>query len=192
MNWLHKIIDESLSVMAKTDISMMTPGEVPKEMQDGSNKNDDGWRRWKPIDSIIEDSDIEKVEKEIGYPLPQSYREYLKYKHFIELRIPDRAVNLPGILPDKEINFLKELVFEMMEPELIIGRGYIYFADFNDYGLLCFDANEKVQNNEYRIVFIDHEDEEAVHLYANNFKELMEADEEYGNRFIDYLNDYYN
>ena len=134
---------------------------------------------------------VDKIEKRIGYPLPTSYREYLKYKHFYRLKIPDIAVNLPNLLPDKELTFLKEYVFEMMEPELLIDRGYIYFADFHDYGLLCFDTNEKRENNEYKIVFIDHEDLEEIHLYANNFRELMEADNEKGNRFIDYLNDYY-
>lgn len=192
MEWLHKIIDDSLQEMSKTEISMMTPADIPEEMQDGSIKRMDDWSGWKPIRSIIENSDIDKVEKEIGFPLPSSYREFLKTKHFFGLRIPDRAVNLPGILPDKELSFLREFVFEMMEPEFIIGRGYIYFADFEDYGLLCFNTNEQAENNEYPIVFIDHEDLDDIHLYANNFKELLEADKERGNRFIEYLNDYYN
>ena len=142
-----------------------------------------------PINSIIEDSDIEQLEKEIGCPLPKSYRAFLKYKHFFEIRIPDSAVKLPSILPDKNLTFLRELVFEMMEPEFIIGRGYIYFADFDDDGILCFNANEKSEDNEYPIVYIDHENTDDIHLYANKFKELMEANEERGNRFIDYLND---
>lgn len=189
MDWLKKIIDESLHEMSKTDISMMTPAEVPKEMRDDSIEKMDDWIGWKPIASIIEDSDINRIEKIIDYPLPLSYREFLKYKHFYQLIIPDRGVNLPGILPDKELTFLKELVFEMGEPDLILGQGYIYFADFEDYGLLCFNANIKAKNNEYPVVFIDHEDFDDIHLYANNFKELLNADEERGNRFIDFLNE---
>lgn len=191
MNWLHKIIDDSLEKMSKSEILMMTPAEIPEEMQDNSIKKSDDWGGWRPIKSQIQDTEIGQLESEIGFPLPHSYREFLKFKHFFSLVIPDRAVVFSGVLPNERLSFLKENIFEMMIPEEIIGRGYIYFADFEDYGLLCFNANEKVENNEYPVVFMDHENLEEVHLYANNFRELMEADEERGNRFIEYLNDYY-
>lgn len=78
-------------------------------------------------------------------------------------------MNFPHHKPVKKLCFLSEYIFEYMEPELIIGRDYIYFADIEDYRLLCFDANENVENNENRIVFIDHEDLENIHIYLNNF-----------------------
>lgn len=87
---------------------------------------------------------------------------------------------------------LRDLVFDSFEPELLIGRGYIYFADFHDYGLLCFDANEVRSDNEYPVVYIDHENLEEVHSYASNFYDLLTGDSERGNRFIDYLNELHN
>ena len=192
MDWLYKLIDDSLLKMSKSEISMMTPGEIPEKMQDTSIRNMNDWSGWKPINSVIEDSDIEKFEREIGYSLPKSYCEYLKYKHFYRLSIKDKCVNLPNLLPDRNLTFLREYVSDYLEPELIIGRGYIYFADFEDYGLLCFDTNVKAVNNEYPIVFIDHEDLDDIHLYSKSFKKLMEADKNFGNRFIDYLNAFHN
>lgn len=192
MEWLQKIIDNVLHEMSKTEILMMTPADVPKAMQDHSIRKIDDWSGWKPIKSTITDSTIDKLEKDIGFSLPLTYREFLKTKYFFKLKIPDRAVQFPEFLPDQELSFLGERVSNMLESELVIGRGYIYFADFEDHGLLCFNANEKVENNEYPIVYIDHEDLNDIHLYANNFRELMEADEEHGNRFIDSLNDYHN
>ena len=192
MDWLHKIVNDTLLKMSETPISMMTPAEVPEEMQDDSIEQIDDWSGWKPINSIIEDEDIDSLEREIGLPLPFSYREFLKTKHFFELQIPNGSVNLPGMLPDKGLSFLKKLVFETMEPGLLIGKGFIYFADFEDYGLLCFNTNVKADQNEYPVVFIDHEELDEIHPYADNFRALIEADEEQGNRFIDYLNEFYS
>jgi hypothetical protein len=83
------------------------------------------------------------------------------------------------------------MIFTRFDPEPLIERGFIYFADFNDYGLLCFDTNDHVEDYDYRIVYIDREDLYEVHPYANNFRELLEADSEKGTRFIEKLNDYY-
>lgn len=174
--------------MSQVEIHMMFPGDIPEEMLDPSIEPSNDSRGWKPIKSILTDDDLDKLEGKIGHPLPHSYREFLQYKHFYSLIISDRAVNFPDHLPDKEVNFLLGHVFNYMIPEKIIGKGYIYFADFEDYGLLCFDTNEKRENNEYPIVYIDHEDLEDIHLYANNFLELLEADADRGDGFVEYLN----
>lgn len=188
MEWLENVIDACLARMAQTTFpTMMFPGDIPAAMLDPSIPVRSGCQGWKPIVSTITDDDINQFENKIGHPLPLSYRAYLKYKHFYSLRLPDHAVNLPDHLPD---NFekLDDLIFHCYEPELLIGRNYIYFADFNDYGLLCFDADKPMPENEYPVVYIDHEDLEFMLPYAINFRELMEADEEAGNRFIDRLN----
>ncbi|MEM8891147.1 MAG: SMI1/KNR4 family protein [Bacteroidota bacterium] len=191
MKWLEKIVDDSLKEISKTPISMMVLGFIPEEMLDTSIKQSDDWRGWKAVESTISDEDINQFEEEIGYQLPTSFRYFLKYKYFFRLPIPDSAVILSENLPHKKLSTLKKLIYEYEEPELIIGRGYIYFASFEDIGPLCFDANEKKENNEYKIVFMDHEDLEDVHPYAANFKDLLESDDERGDRFMDYLNDFY-
>lgn len=192
MEWLEKIIDEALSKMAKDEILMKQPDpDMPKEMIDPTIPVDDDWIGWKPIKSVLNDSDIDRLEDMIGIKLPNSYRHFLTYKHFYELEIEDYAVNLHAHLPDKNLESFKELFFEYFDPTYLIKKGLIYFADFQDYGLLCFDSNVKAENNEYPIVYIDHGELLTKHHYANNFKELILADEERGNRFIMELNEYY-
>ena len=177
--------------MSKDEMLMRVPREIPEEMLDKSIAPLDDWIGWKPINSIITDDDINRLEKKIKYPFPLSYRHFLKYKHFYKLRIPDIEVNLPEHLPDKNLPALSKLIFSRFVPELLIGKGYIYFADFSDNGLLCFDTNDRVDDNEYKIIYIDHDDLSEIHPYANNFRDLLEADSEKGNRFIEKLNDYY-
>jgi len=191
MNWIKEVVDNALRDMTKEKISMMVPGDIPTDMLDETIEPMDDWRGWRSIDSIITNEDIQRFEIKIGLSLPLSYKEYLKYKHFFSLQIPDFAVNLFKHLPDKDLKELNYHVFDSHEPDLIIGKRYIYIADFHDYGLLCFDGNESVPDNEYKIVYIDHENLEDIHVYANNFRDLMEADSEKGNGFIDKLNEYY-
>ena len=191
MNWIKEVVDNALREMSKEKISMMVPGDIPTEMLEETIEPMDDWRGWRPIDSVITDGDIQRFEEEIGLGLPLSYKEYLKYKHFFGLRIPDLAVNLFKHPPDKDLKELKNHVFDSYDPELVIGRQYIYIADFHDYGLLCFDANETAKDNEYRVVYMDHENLEDIHVYADNFRDLMEANSEKGNDFIDKLNEYY-
>jgi hypothetical protein len=191
MDWIKKTVDSALKEMSKEKIFMMMPGDIPKEMLDDTIPALDDWKGWRPIDSIIDDSDIIKLEKKIGITLPTSYREYLKYKHFYRLRLPDIAVNLFPHPPDKNLTTLQTHIFEYHEPELVIGRKYIYIADFHDYGLLCFDANAKATDTEFKVVYIDHENLGDIHIYADNFQDLLQADSEKGNDFIDKLNELY-
>ncbi len=193
MDWVKKAVDNALEKMSKEKILMKVPGDIPPEMLDETIEQTDDWKGWRPINSIITDEDIQRFEKKIGLNLPLSYKEYLKYKHFYNLQIPDQAVRLFKHLPDKNLKELNYRIFDLHQPELIIGRQYIYIADFNDYGLLCFDGNDIVKDNEYRIVYLDYIDAEigGIHEYADNFRNLMESDSEKGNNFIDWLNEYY-
>ena len=188
MSRIQNIVEQCLIKMSQQKWLMKFPGHLPEEMIDPSIETSNDWKGWKPIKSIINDDDLNQLEHKIGHQLPESYRAFLKYKHFIDLKIPDHSVEFPKHLPDKQVNFLLKLVFKHMVPELIIGKGYIYFADFQDYGLLCFNTNVKKENNEYPIVYIDHEDLECIHPYANSFLELLEGDEGRDDKFVEYLN----
>ncbi len=174
--------------MSKHETAMLTPADVPPEMFDPSIASSDDWKGWKPVPSVIDDNDLDRLEKEIGHSLPPSYREFLKHKHFYGLLLDDGAVYFPAHVPDKSLNFLWDYVFNYMDPEMIIGRGYIYFADLVDSGALCFDTNRYDGGGECPIVYLDHEALEGVYLYANNFTELLAGDEETPNRFFERLN----
>lgn len=191
MEIIHKTVDARLSQMIEEDYPLMTIENIPADMRDTTADASGDSHAWKPTDSTITDDDLNKFETAIKLNLPASYRAFLQYKHFAELELEDLCVTLPTFLPDKELGFLREMVFDMWEPDLLLGKGYIYFADFEDFGFLCFDTNQKSEGHEYPIVFIDHETPETAHFYAENFTELLTSDEEAGNRFIEKLNAYY-
>ena len=49
------------------------------------------------------------------------------------------------------------MIFNEYPRELLLDKGKIPFANWSDWGLLCFDTNNKHTNNEYPIVLWDHE-----------------------------------
>lgn len=187
---IKAIVDKAFEEMSKEPV-FFCQSNIDVDMIDHSAELVHNQQLWRPIDSIIEDKDLNQLELKIGYKLPEAYRTFLKYKHFYSLYIPDGSIGFPPHLPDKNCSALLELIFEYHVPELVIGQGYIYFADFYDYGLLCFDTNANVENADYPVVYICHDeldDEHNVHLYANNFMALLEGDDNTSELFIDKLN----
>lgn len=191
MEVIHKTVDARLSQMIEEDYPLMTMENIPADMRDTTADASRDSHAWKPIDSTITDDDLNRFERAIKFKLPASYKAFLQHKHFVEMELEDLSVSFPAFLPDKDLGFLREMVFDMSGPDLLLGKGYIYFADFEDFGFLCFDTNQKRESNEYPIVFIDHETPETAHFYAENFIELLTSDEEAGNRFIEKLNEHY-
>lgn len=193
MEWLEKIIDETLERMGKEEVyAMAAPSShIPLEMLNTSIEGEDDWKVWKPIPTNLKIEDFKVLEKAIGFKLPESYKHFLSYKYFYELRLINHSIQFPTNLPDQRIESLKEFIIETTEGEKLLKKGYIYFANFNDYGFLCFNTNQTVKDNEYEIVFFDHEDIKIAHHYTENFKNLMESDENHGNRFIEKMNEYY-
>ncbi|WP_375563344.1 SMI1/KNR4 family protein [Bernardetia sp. OM2101] len=143
---------------------------------------------WKPVASSITDEELDELENKINKKLPKSYREFLKYKYFKEFMLEDYGIDFPSHLPNKTIDDILER--EEIFADEFMPNGFIYFADFSDWGFLCFDTNQNREENEYPIVMIDHEDTETIHLYAEDFKDLLESDEDRSNRFIEDLNDF--
>lgn len=192
-SWISEIVDQALDKMMsqESEWAMMTPRILPKEMIDESRSARGEYQKWKPITSTITNAELDLFERKIGLKLPPSYRAFLQYKYFVEIDFPNRAINFPANMPDKRLGVLEDYIFNYHEPELIIGKGYIYFADFEDYGLLCFDTNISVPDGEYPVVFINHEELEDIHPYCPNFRSLLESGEEHPNAFIDYLNEFY-
>jgi hypothetical protein len=175
-NRIQEIVDETLARMRAVAINMMVPGEIPEEMLDTSILGSEDWRAWKAIPSIVTDVDLDRLEGKIGRKLPPSYRELLQYKHFGCLDIPNRAVRLFSHWPDHHFRHLVNHIHNY-DSEGLIDQGYIYFADFEDYGYLCFDTNVPRENNEWKVVYIDHEELDVVHDYAENFLALLEGDD---------------
>lgn len=190
MKPVRQIIDESLKKM-KEEIFPMTAieEEVPKEMIDNSLEAEEDYIGWKAIKSEITNSEISKLEKELKCKLPKSYKEFLQYKYFMELHLADFAIRIHNILPKSKLENLKELNLNYNLPKEIIEKGYFYFADFHDFGLLAFDTNKPKEENEFEVIFMMHDNFENKYIYAKSFKELLNFDENYSNSFIEKLNE---
>jgi len=188
MEWIENIIDKRLEFMSKEKFLMMTPdSKIPAEMLNLSIKSEDDWKGWKPIESKIQNNELEEIENKIGFKLPDSYKALLKYKHFYELILKNMSVHLFSHISTKWKKELNEkLSWDYFED--LIEKKFFHFADLDDWGMICFDGNKKHPNNEYEIVVVDHEDSSEYHFFAKNLKELLESDENMTHEFITKLN----
>ncbi|NLU96022.1 SMI1/KNR4 family protein [Chitinophaga sp. Ak27] len=170
----NTIIKEIIDFYLKTSTdegANKFPSEIEPEMADHNQDPSEEWRNWFPIDSTVTDSDIKSLENQIGYHLPEDYKTFLKHKHYYELYISEASFCRHPI--NKWAKHLHEMIFEGWPTEEIIDRGFIPFADWSDWGLLCFDANRNLGNNDYPIVLWDHDRSDEIKDVADNFMELL-------------------
>ncbi|MGO8056439.1 hypothetical protein, partial [Rhizobium leguminosarum] len=57
---------------------------IPASMRD-MNKSNDAFSYWKAIPSTVTTEDLNQLELYFGRPLPESYKYFLKQRHFIDL-----------------------------------------------------------------------------------------------------------
>lgn len=153
---VHQFIDGNLKTILLNDM-MRLPGRIPLAMQDDTKTATDDWLPWKPIESTVSKNDIEELEQKIGLHYPKLYVEFLQYKHFCELW-PVAEIDFFGHEIDNWRQTLLKRYHDSWLPEQLIGKGYIYFADYSDWGIVCFDTNEQ-RSDDYDcpIIMIDHE-----------------------------------
>ncbi len=176
--WLEKIVDDRLSWMKENGL-MRTPAKnILEEMLSKEVDSDLGWKDWKPIESKITGKQLDDFENIYKVKLPKSYRHYLQYKHFYNLYLENRTINLPNNLPQKEPKMItdKDVCLNGF-----IDKGLVYFADYDDYGFLCFDTTKMDERGECPIFYFDHEEfylpehlneKSGLHRF-NSFEELL-------------------
>ena len=130
------------------------PGGIARAMADPSQDESDDWRIWHPIPSTVSDDEIQEVEKELGHKLPQAYKRFLQHRHFYELKIG--SCLFFGHPSDAWKDSLYKNIFDGYPRDLLIDVGRIPFANWEDWGLLCFDTTLAAENNNYPIVLWDH------------------------------------
>jgi hypothetical protein len=149
------------------------PDDIEPEMQnpDKIKEQDDEYKQWLPIPSTVTNAEIEDLEKQLNYKLPDRYKIYLQYKHFYELYIGEAQFTGQEIRGWRRN--LVDMAFDGYPKEFLIDKGYIPFAHWSDWGLLCFDTNKPCINFDYPIVLWDHERWDTFEPYAANFYELL-------------------
>lgn len=124
---------------------------VPKEMIDPSkHSTHEGIGFWKPIPADVIEEDFRSYEKKIGFSLPETYKDFLSYKYFIELNFGHEAEFFRHTKTWVE-NHYKEIQRIGLGESLDVGL--IPFARETDRGYFCFDTNEAHEGNEYKIVY---------------------------------------
>jgi hypothetical protein len=166
---VYKIIDKHLKAILDSGINK-TPQKIQTEMSDLNQEPEEEWRIWFPIDSKVTEEEIFDFEKTLGHKLPTDYKLFLKYKHFYELYIDQASF---GEHPINSWRYsLNTMIFDGYPREFLIDKGYIPFANWSDWGLLCFDTTKNNTDN-YPIVLWDHEVFDGFQLIANDFESLI-------------------
>lgn len=97
----------------------------------------EGYVYWQAINSRVSNNDISELENIIGHKLPKSYVDFLKYKHFYELRFYGCE-----FIPHPINSWKNELTNAIKEDkDLFLSKGYIVFAYHLPEGVYCFDTN---------------------------------------------------
>lgn len=155
---IYDFVDQGLKSLGELDMMRVTHDNMPPEMIDETRVRRDDWVPWKPIKSTVSDNDLFEIEKLTGKQFPESYKEFLKYKHFYELDVPNpmEVVFFRHPIRDWKDEFISYYSYDWVQ-EKLIDNGYIPFAYHQDWGIVCFDTNRNKDTREYPIIMIDHE-----------------------------------
>jgi len=173
---MDQIIDKYLEKLIAIGLNKL-PSKIVTEMADPNQDKDEEWRVWNPIISRVTNDEIEEFELKLGHKLPESYKKFLKYKHFYNLQISECSFceHPAGIWRESLI----EIIFDGYPRNFLIDTGRIPFANWSDWGLLCFDTTSEHTNNDYPIVLWDYEiSYEFEPKYSNFDTMIIELDKE--------------
>jgi hypothetical protein len=184
---IKKVLDKYFDFMRESgDYAFASMTEyIPEVMLDKSKKEDDeGYSFWLPIESTVTDKEISDLEILFRHRLPDSFKYFLKQRHFMELDLEQNANFFP-VLPGRLVSTFKKIIDTFYWT--FSDRNYLPFASYGDWGVLCFNANKQFLGNEYEIVILDHDDEyQESQFYSDNFLKMFqlfdkELDEEIQN-----------
>ena len=171
MKPIKRLIDESLADWEARKLNCL-PVDVPESMQTGETEDD--WKFWRAIDSTVTEEDLEEIEELLGVKPSPQYRELLQHKPFMEVQIGEAS-----IFPHPEGTWkasISEAVFGGYPKELLIEKGYLPFANYSDWGLLCFGIASPESNGEYPVFRWDHERPEEFEMFASDLRSALERE----------------
>lgn len=161
---IEEIIDQALNFWIENELNQL-PGEIEEKML-APNQSDEEWKFWLPLTSTITDVELQGLEAETGFNFPEDFKIFLKHKHFYELQISE--ISFCPLPASSWKTSLREMMFETYPREFLFDKGYVPFAVYSDWGLLCFDTH-----NNNVVVRWDHEIEDSFEYQYQNFYELL-------------------
>lgn len=174
MNKVNRVVDKYFDFFKEIGGLFDLKELIPNSMLDNTEEcNFEESAIWKPILSTVTDEEINELESYFKHPLPDSYKRFLKHKHFLELNLGGYGVgffpNIPGELVSKNKEIIEDSYWNL------INRNFLPFAHLSDYGVLAFDANVKSAENNYPIVTLSHEDDfEHPDNSAKDFESMFD------------------
>ena len=147
-------VDAALAQLRRLDL-MRWPGKLPDAMRDDSIPPSHDWIGWKPIPSTATDADLNDLERETGLRFPPLYRDFLKYRHFVDLT--EVGVGFERHLSHDWAKTLRKAYSHSRER--ILGAGLLPFGFESqmDAGPVCFDTKHRDADGDCPVVFWDHE-----------------------------------
>ncbi|GAA0892995.1 hypothetical protein GCM10009122_26740 [Fulvivirga kasyanovii] len=181
MEIIERFVDLNLDSLASIATPEWDPFYISKKSLTDNNFIDpekeeiEGQIAWKAIPSLIEDSEISKLEQELKFKLPDSFKYYLKYKNFFELDVLSNVLMFTPLMPEIWAKKILDSTFNGYPREFIYDKGLIPFTNYSDWGLTCFNTNNSSEGSDYQIVVWDHENPEEFETKAKNFASLLES-----------------
>ncbi|MDR2237518.1 MAG: SMI1/KNR4 family protein [Chryseobacterium sp.] len=161
---IEEIVDRTLRFWIENAANQL-PCDIEKEML-APDQPVEEWKFWLPVKSTVTDAEISEFEAETGFVFPNDFKTFLQHKHFYELQMSEVSFCSHPINTWRAS--LREMMFETYPREFLFDKGYVPFALYSDWGLLCFDSH-----HHNAIVRWDHEDPETFEYQYENFYELM-------------------
>lgn len=126
---------------------------------------------------------VEALEEQLKHRLPTSFATLLRRYTWPPFDVADIAF---FAWSDDSRHALDDFCHAVFEDEVLsrvlLTHGLVQFGrpDTGHYDAICFDTNHKVGNNEYSIVYVEHEnalmyEKIVAHPVASSFHSLMKA-----------------
>lgn len=187
-DYIKTVIDKSIDFSNQYLSGLHLPDVlVPEYMIDGDKSSPyKDIVFWKPVPAKIPKEQFVEFENKIGFLLPETYKDFLSYKYFIELNFGHAAgfFRHTNSWVEDYYNIISDFGFQHS-----LDRGLIPFANDTDQGYFCFDTNNIAFDNEYRIVTYDRDFEEQVYpsikgqfTFIDLVKELEQSLDEWKQR----------
>jgi hypothetical protein len=166
-------VDAAIAQLRRLDL-MRHPGKLPVAMLDNSIPPSDDWVGWKAIPSTVTEADLNALESESGLQFPLIYRDFLSYRHFVDLT--EVGVRFERHLCHDWAKVLRKAYFQSWSRERILDIGLLPFGAeaLMDAGPVCFDTRCRNIEGDCPIVFWDHEwvrtEKEIQPLFSSSAK----------------------
>jgi hypothetical protein len=151
---VQESIDKYFSHLLERNINC-SPWAVPADMALGE-ADEEGLTQWRPIASRVTYAELKITEELLGVRISPQYASILQYKHFMELQVGD--LNFFAHPSTGWRERIAAQVFRGHPRALLFDRGFVPFANWDDWGLYCFRIEEVQADSEYAVYRWDHDD----------------------------------